>query len=211
MPILLPPNLKCVIVSGKLMSGKSTLSDYICWQSAFEKHTLADELKDDICRLCGVTRAYMEEHKDLFRPILQWYGTDFHRARDENYWVQRLKGRIEVRSPAAVVVDDARFTNEVYGFDECAPYKVRLQISLEEQVRRYIAKFKREPDMSIFYHSSETALDEMPDEAWDVVVGVDGLTTLQVRDCVFAAAAYDGFDMFPRKALDSVPSFGYTN
>ena len=54
--------------------------------------------------------------KDVFRPLLQVWGTDFRRAQDPDYWVRALEARID-RSFAedrtrTLVVDDARFPNE---------------------------------------------------------------------------------------------------
>lgn len=193
----LPFNANMVLISGKLMSGKTTLAkDLISLVGPELHHTpLALELKLDIASLPGITMEMIEEHKDIFRPILQHYGTNVQRhLQGEYYWVQRLKEHILSRYYSSVVVDDVRFSSELYGFDEAHPFKVRLEISPEEQVRRFRARFGKDPDPTIFTHASETALDNVPATDFDVVVGVDGLTTLQVRDSVVAVMRARGLE-----------------
>lgn len=197
--IELYPETSVVLISGKLMSGKSTTaSDLLAW----DRYSLAGPLKDDICKLCSVSREYMEKNKAMFRVILQQYGTDLMRTiHGDMYWVNRLKRDIINNNARAVVIDDCRFWSELSGFTGNAPYKVRLDITREEQVRRFTAKFDRCPDPSIFEHVSETALDDVPEEVWDVRVQVDGLTTLQVRDAILAAMASDGFGTLTSSTL----------
>lgn len=201
--VTLPENTRVVLLSGKQMAGKSTQASHIQEEfSLWRNVALADELKDDVCRLCGVTRDFLDAHKDLFRPILQQYGTNIMRyLYGEDYWVKRCKERIMHRTYGGATIDDVRFPSELFGFGECSPYTVRLNISLDEQVRRYEAKFRKSPDMSIFYHESETALDEVPDEVWDCIVQVDGLTSLQVRDAIFASMRRDNFPLNPFSPL----------
>lgn len=49
------------------------------------------------------------------RQILQWWGTEYRRARDPRYWVKALHSRIQVRAEGGqhrFVVTDCRFPNE---------------------------------------------------------------------------------------------------
>jgi hypothetical protein len=71
--------------------------------------------------------------KDRWRPLLQWWGTDFRREDDEDYWVGRLLERI-TRFEAvgdrglarSVVIDDCRFPNEYDALRERGFTFVRL-------------------------------------------------------------------------------------
>lgn len=73
----------------------------------------ADPLKKEIARACGVTVEHIDENKPLFRPILQWWGTDFRRGQNKNYWIQQwAKAAACYTSDDVVVVPDVRFQNE---------------------------------------------------------------------------------------------------
>ena len=79
----------------------------------------ADPLKEEVCKACGVTRQYLEQHKDNFRLILQGWGTDFRRSQDQQYWVKKLAEMLhrEVMSDKwdIIIFTDMRFENE-YNF-----------------------------------------------------------------------------------------------
>lgn len=50
------------------------------------------------------------------RKLLQWWGTDYRRAQEENYWIDRLNEvyKTSIEDPTTIVfVDDVRFKNEV--------------------------------------------------------------------------------------------------
>lgn len=101
-------------ISGQKKSGKDTVYGMIdetlsgdCTRFAF-----ADELKREISFACNVTVDYINEHKDRFRPILQWWGTEFRRFDNDTYWIDAL-AEIMSRSDANVrVITDVRFHNE---------------------------------------------------------------------------------------------------
>lgn len=50
--------------------------------------------------------------KKHFRSILQWWGTEFRRAQDDEYWVKQTVENIRVHQFSSIYVDDCRFTNE---------------------------------------------------------------------------------------------------
>lgn len=53
------------------------------------------------------------ENKEHFRPILQWWGTDFRRKKNINYWIDQIKIFIETApEDFHIYVDDCRFINE---------------------------------------------------------------------------------------------------
>ncbi len=57
-----------------------------------------------------------QDHKEKYRPLFQWFGTDFVRSIDPNYWVQELRGSAKYRRGLAkgrIVFTDARFENEI--------------------------------------------------------------------------------------------------
>jgi hypothetical protein len=157
---------RCVLVSGKICSGKSTLAELIVERnSAYRRVALADSLKDDIAALPGVgrDRAFIDQNKDMFRTVLQLNGTEIaRRLQGEDYWVERLVRRCEEEGTGAVVVDDARFPNEVDSFRPRAAqlFAVRLEIDPSVQAERYSAKYGRPLTDEQRAHPSETSLDD---------------------------------------------------
>lgn len=50
--------------------------------------------------------------KDRYRGILQWWGTDFRRADDPDYWARQFEHLFRASPGVPVAVDDCRFPNE---------------------------------------------------------------------------------------------------
>lgn len=48
------------------------------------------------------------------RLLLQWWGTEFRRNVNPNYWVQRVAKRIAEEKPEIALITDVRFPNEVF-------------------------------------------------------------------------------------------------
>jgi hypothetical protein len=46
------------------------------------------------------------------RTFLQWYGTEYRRAQDHDYWVKRVLPQIKVDRPQVALITDVRFPNE---------------------------------------------------------------------------------------------------
>jgi hypothetical protein len=71
-----------------------------------------DEVKIEVSQVTGFTVEYIEANKDIFRPMLQFWATEFRRnlvAKD--YWIKRIKIRpCDLDKP--IFVTDLRFENE---------------------------------------------------------------------------------------------------
>jgi len=139
-------------ITGKKKSGKDTVYEIIkntltvpCCKVAF-----ADELKKEIAEACNIDVEFIERHKDRFRTIMQWWGTDFRRTMcGANYWIDKVVEQIVHIPPSVKVVciTDVRFYNE--------------SIFL----RRYnghLIKVRRTFDSTSDTHPSETELDSIP-------------------------------------------------
>jgi hypothetical protein len=78
------------------------------------------------------------------RRLLQWWGTEFRRARNPFYWVVKADQYIRTRKPQIAIVPDVRFPNELEYIHAVGGESVRLErMSFVSDV----------PE-----HSSETAL-----------------------------------------------------
>ena len=95
---------------------------------------------------------YDEDSKAVstYRLFLQWYGTEYRRAKDEDYWVRKLVDTCKVNPTALYVVTDMRFPNEVDIIKELGGITVRIMRSETEVI------------CQSSFHSSETALTGVP-------------------------------------------------
>lgn len=100
-----------------------------------------------------------EETALTVRRILQWWGTEYRRAQDPDYWTkawQTKLGELNL-SQTHVLVDDIRFLNELNVLKDNSGFVVKIER----------AGFKGAND-----HSSENSLDHYRD--WDLVIHNDG-------------------------------------
>jgi len=93
------------------------------------------------------------------RELLQWWGTEYRRNQNLNYWVEKLQETLEQEKPAIALITDMRFPNEVSwvksSLDNCVVRVDRLGYR------------NNTPD-----HASEHALDWMGDEDWHYILQV---------------------------------------
>lgn len=127
---------------------------------------------------CNQWENFVAEHRDIqdrpgvtavtVRRILQWWGTEYRRAQDPDYWTKAWGRKVEQYDldRVHIVVDDVRFLNEL------------------NVIRAHggcIVKIERPGFAGANNHSSETSLDDYRD--WDVIVVNDG-TLGEFRDKV---------------------------
>jgi len=103
-------------------SGKTTIAGELGKMLIVQHHKqvmlfgFADALKDQVCAALGVSRLHLEENKERFRPLLQWWGVYRREFNGEDYWIEKLDKKItNVRMfiPGVVIlVSDVRFENE---------------------------------------------------------------------------------------------------
>lgn len=133
----------CAIgLTGSARSGKDlvamALHEHI-WQYGEERvavHVapLADNVKWECAQATGLQRHLFDDpkHKEVLRPLLQWWGTEFRRnprlGGHPGYWIDGLMARIERaktnleddHNHLVVIVPDVRFENEaeaIHGMD----------------------------------------------------------------------------------------------
>src|SRR5262245_3776851 len=149
-------------ISGKKRHGKDTVCRMLgCNLGGVKRMAFADALKEEVATACQVTLESIEEHKEKFRPMLQWWGTEFRRKFfGENYWLNRLREKIAVEMllhpEAKIVVTDVRFPNEAELIHSMGGVMVRVQRNISpvnglSQESRVLTAEE--------LHPSETALD----------------------------------------------------
>jgi hypothetical protein len=118
---------------------------------------------------CSQWRHFQAEHQAIqvsaemtavtVRRLLQWWGTEYRRAQDPDYWTKAWGRKVEQYdlSRSHVLVDDVRFLNELN--------VIRAHGGL-------IVKIERPGFLGANNHSSETSLDGFT--AWDTIVVNDG-------------------------------------
>lgn len=125
--------------------------------------------QDKALQQCPQWVGYIADHGDIqdrpgqtavtVRRILQWWGTEYRRAQDPDYWTKAWERKIQQYDLAQthIVIDDVRFMNE-------------LQIIKEQG--GLIVKIDRPGFAAGGDHASETSLDGYHD--WQQVVLNDG-------------------------------------
>lgn len=105
-------------------SGKDSFSSFMLESYNFRlkynpiKVNFADALKEEFAGILGATKEEIAKKKELWRPGLQWYGTEYtqHILGEKLYWVNRVKNRIpflEKKGHGCVIISDVRFLHEV--------------------------------------------------------------------------------------------------
>lgn len=77
---------------------------------------------------------HIDQHKPVFRPMLQWVGTELVREHlgMKDYWIERLLRKVE-QHDGPVVVDDMRFPNEARALKDAG--FVFMYVKADENLR----------------------------------------------------------------------------
>lgn len=108
-------SVKNVCLVGKMRSGKDTVFGMLKeLDPTYERFAFADQVKLEASERMGVTVDAIAANKEVFRPFLQWLGTDFWRVYHgtEDRWISYLDMELAARPDARFVVTDCRFINE---------------------------------------------------------------------------------------------------
>lgn len=94
----------------KAGSGKDHASEYFCGKYGGVNLKFAGPLK----QLCSDIQKFMGFPEVKDRELLQWLGTNYGRARDENVWVRLAENNINraLKSVENIYFSDLRFVNE---------------------------------------------------------------------------------------------------
>ena len=125
-----------------------------------KKYSFADELKSEVR---GRERQLCDEYGLPYRPdqdgkcreLLQWWGTEFRRVQDNEYWVKKLSSRLDIELPQIALISDVRFRNEAAWIKDREGYYIKVERYKDQE--RYMA-----PGID-HGHSSETELAHYSD------------------------------------------------
>lgn len=120
------------------------------------------------------------------REAMQQWGTGVRRAGDPDYWVDKTReqARALLAANRHVLVNDARFTNELDMIHELGGRIIRLDVSPEEQERRIMRRdgITMSTMNGNRNHPSETIADTYP--RYDVRVSTDAVPPEQLADMI---------------------------
>ncbi len=111
-----------IILVGNKRAGKDTVcAGLMAMAKFYHRFALADELKREVAKKFGFSLQEIEDQKDLWRPCLQWYGTEFMKqiCNNKDHWCHQIEEDIEARLPVGHVgiVTDCRFLHEAEFFN----------------------------------------------------------------------------------------------
>ena len=117
-------------IVGRKHHGKDTLCLMLRQLSRVPVNRFAfgDALKAEVSAAMGIPLDVIEQNKDKFRPMLQWWGTDYRREMiDSDYWRPWLdRALAEQEAGSLLVVTDVRFSNEAHWIRERRGLLVRI-------------------------------------------------------------------------------------
>lgn len=157
-------------ISGKKRAGKNTVAlmlAEIAKAQGYTTHELAfaDAVKEEVSQVCNLPIEFMErEHnKEVFRPMYQWWATEFRRQfHGQDYWTAQLAPKIrrilsDEPNPF-ITITDVRFPDEIPWLKQFDGIVLRVT----------------RPGTPGDNHKSETILDDYP---FKHVIHNDGDTT----------------------------------
>lgn len=124
-------------ISGKKLTGKDTLCEALLNQANVQGTRIgfADALKEEVAKACEVTMPFINANKQQFRPILQWWGTDFRRHyKGDLYWVEQAFLKINAaikQGKQLIIIPDVRFISEAEPLRSLGAHLIRMARPIE--------------------------------------------------------------------------------
>jgi len=100
------------------------------------RRAMADPLKEEIAEcfapMLNTTREELLRQmnttgeKERWRLVMQWWGTEFRRTEDTQYWVKRMYDWVTAFQGGIVCIPDIRFQNEIDLVKHFSGYMIRV-------------------------------------------------------------------------------------
>ncbi len=153
-----------IAVNGRVGSGKtSTYQRLLEHGFRFAHMPIADTLKDEVCQGYGCTRAWLEENKNVARPLLIGWA-ELRRNFDQDYWINKALARIAELPPFDVAfVDDMRYVNEAEKLREAGALLIQLVCPADDSANYMMSKgLSLSEAVTITRSASESSLEDYP-------------------------------------------------
>lgn len=171
-----------VLISGRMGSGKTTLRESLIDMLTIRGYDVNHySFARPVYEAAAAVQQVLSEQygvpmlkKD--RALLQVIGTDWGRnTRDENIWVDCAREYVRRSKEEVVVIDDARFPNELLADFGCKTLIIRLEAA--EAIRR-----ERADSFGSTAHASESALDGVTFDFTIQTDEIDQHTTAEIAE-----------------------------
>jgi hypothetical protein len=150
-------NAPLIALCGKMKSGKTTLAIELADRLNVTVDSFAAPLKAG-CKAFG----FVVDGPNKDRFVLQNVAS-FVRQNAPDHWIKQMIKRHPDCQTSGLIIDDCRYLNEFNFLKANGFLMVRLIIAPETQIARGASA-------SGFSHESETDLDNIPAEYWDLVL-----------------------------------------
>ena len=168
-----------IAICGKMASGKTTMAEkFVKQHDSFGRFSLAKAVK----RFARFVYDIPEDHKD--RVAFQKIGDGARQELYENIWLDTLLNEIKIHETinelengnegfvTNFVIDDVRYVNEVVNLKNEGWIVIKIQIDDELQIKRLKERYPNdwETHVGARHHASESEVDMIPNELFDVIV-----------------------------------------
>lgn len=124
--------LSVIGLSGKMGSGKDEVfnaATQVLAGDRIKRYAFGDEVKAEVASVLNLSTRYVEQRKQLFRPMLQWWGTEYRRTLfSPTYWIDKMRDQLTDPSKSGwAFVTDVRFANEAELIQEIGGFMVRVE------------------------------------------------------------------------------------
>lgn len=194
-------NKLIILISGKMGSGKTTLSNAL--QAHFSEIINTEQMKfagiiyeihDAVIEISKKYNMPLSSGKD--RTLLQLLGTEWGRkTKGENVWVDAVMQKVSNSNAGCVILDDLRFMNELKAFSKM-PYTISIRLNCPESIR----KERAGSSWSATPHASELELDGLDNE-FDFVFDTSATDAQTMVDKISVRAKMIGVDVISVDAL----------
>lgn len=164
--------MKNIAITGRMASGKTTLSDLIVSHGRYERVAFAGRLKELAAQVYGGGRpvdkaeTYEVTHEETGmteflsgREVLQQLGQSV-KSLDRDFWIRWLLADVAGRK-GPFVLDDLRFPYEAEALRAEGWLIVKLDVPSVVRAQRYAFLYQRPPTDSELSHPSESGVDSI--------------------------------------------------